>query len=132
MISLLARTLKELARGPAANDGDSRRLHAIPISNAAEPTRWRHRTPRIEWVNDDLGAARETPRRTTMDYIKPADVASAMVETGSRKLTLNPSDLMIRGALAGGILGVATSLAFTGTVSTGQPIVGALIFPVGL
>ena len=67
-----------------------------------------------------------------MDYIKPADVASAMVETGSRKLTLNPSDLMIRGALAGGILGVATSLAFTGAVSTGQPIVGALIFPVGL
>src|SRR5262249_58874824 len=28
--------------------------------------------------------------------------------------------------------GVATSLAFTGAVSTGQPLVGALIFPVGL
>src|SRR2546426_8017032 len=69
---------------------------------------------------------------TKMDYIKPADVATAMVETGSRKLALTPSDLMIRGALAGGILGVATSLAFTGAVSTGQPIVGAIIFPVGL
>src|SRR5438876_12321336 len=68
----------------------------------------------------------------TMDYIKPADVATAMVETGSRKLALTPTDLMIRGALAGGILGVATSLAFTGAVSTGQPIVGAIIFPVGL
>ena len=67
-----------------------------------------------------------------MDYIKPSDVATAMVETGSRKLALTPSDLMIRGALAGGILGVATSLAFTGAVSTGQPIVGAIIFPVGL
>jgi formate/nitrite transporter len=67
-----------------------------------------------------------------MDYIKPADVAAAMIETGSRKLALAPSDLMIRGALAGAILGVATSLAFTAAVSTGQPIVGAIIFPVGL
>ena len=67
-----------------------------------------------------------------MDYIKPAEVAAAMVETGRRKLALPTYDLFIRGALAGAILGVATSLAFTGAVSTGQPLIGALIFPVGL
>ena len=67
-----------------------------------------------------------------MDYVKPADVAKAMAETGLRKLALPPRDLMIRGVLSGGILGVATSLAFTAAVSTGQPLVGALIFPVGL
>jgi formate/nitrite transporter len=67
-----------------------------------------------------------------MDYVKPADVAVAMAETGRRKLALSPSDLLVRGMLAGGILGIATSLAFTGAVSTGQPLVGALIFPVGL
>ena len=67
-----------------------------------------------------------------MDYIKPADVVSAMVGAGRSKLALSPRDLLIRGALAGAILGVATSLAFTGAVSTGQPLVGALIFPVGL
>ena len=67
-----------------------------------------------------------------MDYVKPADVATAMVEAGRRKLTLQPRDLLIRGVLSGAILGVATSLAFTGAVSTGQPIVGAIIFPVGL
>ena len=67
-----------------------------------------------------------------MDYIKPVDVASAMIETGRRKLTLSPLDLVIRGALAGGILAAATSLALTGTVQTNQPLVGALIFPVGL
>jgi len=67
-----------------------------------------------------------------MDYVKPADVATAMLETGRRKLTLAPFDLLIRGMLAGALLGVATSLAFTGAVSTGQPLVGALIFPVGL
>jgi formate/nitrite transporter len=72
------------------------------------------------------------PGRGQMDYVKPADVAAAMVETGRRKLALPISDLLIRGMLAGAILGVATSLAFTGAVSTGQALVGALIFPVGL
>src|SRR5438874_7342647 len=67
-----------------------------------------------------------------MDYVKPADVATAMVETGRRKLALAPGDLLIRGMLSGAILGVATSLAFTGAFSTGQPLVGAIIFPVGL
>src|SRR3974390_2953138 len=67
-----------------------------------------------------------------MDYVKPADVATAMLETGRRKLALPPFDLVIRGMLAGALLGVATSLAFTAAVSTGQPLVGALIFPVGL
>jgi formate/nitrite transporter len=67
-----------------------------------------------------------------MDYVKPADVASAMVNAGRTKLALSPVDLIIRGGLAGGILAAATSLAITGAVQTGQPLVGALIFPVGL
>jgi formate transporter len=67
-----------------------------------------------------------------MDYVKPADVAVAMVESGRRKLALAPRDLLIRGMLSGAILGGATSLALTGVVSTGQPLVGALIFPVGI
>src|SRR5262252_1046714 len=68
----------------------------------------------------------------TVDYVKPADVAAAMVETGKRKLALAPRDLLIRGMLSGAILGVATSLAFTGAVQTNTALVGALIFPVGL
>ena len=68
----------------------------------------------------------------TGDYVKPADVASAMLEAGRRKLALSPRDLLIRGMLSGAILGVATSLAFTGAVQTNVPLVGALIFPVGL
>jgi formate/nitrite transporter len=75
---------------------------------------------------------RPETEETAMDYVKPADVAKAMAETGLRKLALPPRDLMIRGVLSGGILGVATSLAFTAAVSTGQPLVGAQIFPVGL
>jgi formate/nitrite transporter len=67
-----------------------------------------------------------------MDYVKPADVAKLMVESGSRKLALAPRDLLIRGILSGAILGVATSLAVNGAFTTGQPLVGAIIFPVGL
>jgi len=67
-----------------------------------------------------------------MDYVKPADVVATMIESGRQKLKLEPRDLLIRGALSGAILGVATSLAFNATLSTGQPLVGAIIFPVGL
>src|SRR5579872_850082 len=67
-----------------------------------------------------------------MDYVKPADVAATMLDTARRKLAVSPSDLVIRGALAGAILGAATSLAVTGALQTGVPLVGALIFPVGL
>ena len=67
-----------------------------------------------------------------MDYVKPEDVAVSMLNAGTNKLWLSPRDLLVRGALSGAILGVATTLAFTGAVTTGQPIVGAIIFPVGL
>jgi len=67
-----------------------------------------------------------------MDYVKPVDVAAAMVNAGRTKLALPATDLVIRGGLAGGILAAATSLAITGSVQTSQPLVGALIFPVGL
>ena len=67
-----------------------------------------------------------------MDYVKPADVAAAMINAGRSKLALSRLDLIIRGGLAGAILGAATSLAITGAVQTGQPLVGALIFPVEL
>ena len=67
-----------------------------------------------------------------MDYAKPADVVASMIATSKLKLNLEPRDLLIRGALAGALLGTATSFAFGGAITTGQPLVGALIFPVGL
>ncbi|HEY7553142.1 MAG TPA: formate/nitrite transporter family protein [Hyphomicrobiaceae bacterium] len=67
-----------------------------------------------------------------MDYAKPTDVVATMIETGRQKLALKPGDLLVRGMLSGALLGTATSLAFGGALSTGQPLVGALIFPVSL
>jgi formate/nitrite transporter len=67
-----------------------------------------------------------------MDYAKPADVVTSMIDASVKKLALAPRDLLIRGALSGALLGAATSLAFSGAVTTGQPLVGAIIFPVSL
>jgi formate/nitrite transporter len=67
-----------------------------------------------------------------MDYAKPAEVVAIMIESGRQKLALERSDLVVRGVLSGALLGTATSLAFTGALTTGQPLVGAIIFPVGL
>jgi formate/nitrite transporter len=67
-----------------------------------------------------------------MDYAKPTDVVAIMIETGRQKLALPARDLLIRGSLAGALLATATSFAFTAALSTGQPLVGAAIFPVGV
>ena len=67
-----------------------------------------------------------------MDYAKPSDVVASMVDASLKKLALGPRDLLIRGAISGALLGAATTLAFSGAVTTGQPLVGALIFPVSL
>src|SRR6201997_1328269 len=55
-----------------------------------------------------------------------------MGDASLKKLALGPRYLLICGAISGALLGAATTLAFTGAVTTGQPLVGALIFPVGL
>ena len=67
-----------------------------------------------------------------MDYAKPSEVVAAMIDASEKKLALDPRDLLIRGAISGALLGAATSLAFSGAVTTGQPLVGAIIFPVSL
>jgi len=66
-----------------------------------------------------------------MDYVGPNDAVAVMVSAGVAKARLARGDLLIRGALSGAILGVATSLALGAAVQTGQSIVGALIFPAG-
>jgi formate/nitrite transporter len=66
-----------------------------------------------------------------MDYVKPREVVAAMIGAGAEKGRLPALDLLIRGFLAGAILGFATAFAFTFTVQTGVPLAGALVFPVG-
>jgi formate/nitrite transporter len=66
-----------------------------------------------------------------MDYLLPSETVGALVDAGAKKALLPVRDLLLRGALSGAILGIATTLAITATAQTGAGIVGALIFPVG-
>lgn len=67
-----------------------------------------------------------------MDYVRPQEIVKDMVDTGSLKLDLPIRHLLVRGALAGGYLGVATSMAVTAAVETGSWLIGSLLFPFGL
>jgi formate/nitrite transporter len=67
-----------------------------------------------------------------MDYVKPQDIVKSMVSTAEMKLDLPIPQLLVRGALAGAFLAVATSMAVVAAVETKLWIVGALLFPFGL
>ena len=66
-----------------------------------------------------------------MDYVQPADLLNDAAKLASRKASLSVRDLLIRGFLAGGLLGYATSLVFIVLSQNVAPIVAAILFPVG-
>lgn len=66
-----------------------------------------------------------------MDYVPPQQLVGEMLATAKNKAALPVRDLMIRGILAGGILGYATSLVMVVLAQGVPPIVGAVVFPVG-
>lgn len=66
-----------------------------------------------------------------MDFVKPTEMATAMSDSGVVRAQLSVRDMLVRGMMAGALLGIATSLAITGAVQTGVPFAGAIIFPVG-
>ena len=66
-----------------------------------------------------------------MDYIKPDDLVANMGNAGVAKARLAVKDMLIRGALSGMILGVATTLAFQTRIEFTKNVMGGVIFPVG-
>lgn len=66
-----------------------------------------------------------------MDYVKPNEVLSSMIEAGKTKAELSVLQLIVRGGLGGAILACATTLAYTAAAQTKLPMIGALLFPVG-
>jgi formate/nitrite transporter len=65
----------------------------------------------------------------------PADIVKAATEAGAKKATLPVDQMLVRGALSGLLLGVATSfMIFVNITSWGKafaPVLGAVYFPVG-
>jgi len=66
-----------------------------------------------------------------IDAVLPGKVVEGLIALGEAKTRLTVTELLVRSGLAGALLGVSTTLAFTAAGQTGLPIVGALIFPVG-
>ncbi|VDS09813.1 putative formate transporter 1 [Paracoccus haematequi] len=66
-----------------------------------------------------------------MSYVTPADFARKMIDAGEAKVFMSTRDTLIRAYMAGAILALAAAFAVTVTVNTGEPLLGALLFPVG-
>ncbi|SNR84345.1 formate/nitrite transporter [Haloechinothrix alba] len=66
-----------------------------------------------------------------MSYLHPPEFATKMIDAGESKALMSTRDTVIRAYMAGAILALAAAFAVTITVQTGQPLVGALLFPVG-
>jgi len=66
-----------------------------------------------------------------MSYVAPADFVTKMIDAGEAKVFMSTKDTLIRAFMAGAILALAAAFAITINVQTGQPLAGAILFPVG-
>jgi len=66
-----------------------------------------------------------------MAYLAPAEFVTKMIDAGESKVFMSNRDTLIRAYMAGAILALAAAFAITVSVQTGQPLAGAILFPVG-
>lgn len=66
-----------------------------------------------------------------MAYLAPAEFVTKMVDAGESKIYMATRDALIRAYMAGAILALAAVFAVSISVQTGQPLIGAILFPVG-
>lgn len=66
-----------------------------------------------------------------MDHLTPHDTINEARQIAARKGALTRGQMLLRGALAGGILAYATSLAMIVNAQGLPPVVAAICFPVG-
>ncbi|WP_341678403.1 formate/nitrite transporter family protein [Niveibacterium sp. SC-1] len=66
-----------------------------------------------------------------MAYLAPSEFVTKMIDAGESKIFMSARDTVIRAYMAGAILALAAWFAVTINVQTGQPLLGAVLFPVG-
>ncbi|MBE0580538.1 formate/nitrite transporter family protein [Devosia sp.] len=66
-----------------------------------------------------------------MAYVIPSEFVTKMIDAGEAKVFMSTRDTLIRAYMAGAILALAAAFAITINVQTGQPLAGAILFPVG-
>jgi formate/nitrite transporter FocA (FNT family) len=64
-------------------------------------------------------------------YLVPSEFVTKMVDAGESKIFMSTRDTLVRAYMAGAILCLAAWFAVTINVQTGQPLAGAVLFPVG-
>ena len=66
-----------------------------------------------------------------MAYLAPSEFVPKLVDAGETKIMMSTKDTLIRAYMAGATLALAAAFAVTINVQTGQPLAGAILFPVG-
>lgn len=66
-----------------------------------------------------------------MSYVSPSELVTKMIDAGEAKVFMSTRDTVIRAYMAGAILALAAAFAITISVNTGEPLIGAVLFPVG-
>jgi formate transporter len=111
------------------------RLHAEPpcrpsvgptAANVVSCSRARRAGP-----GDDVFVFVRLTRGVRVSYLMPTEFVKKMVDAGESKIFMSARDTVIRAYMAGAILALAAAFAVTINVQTGQPLLGAVLFPVG-
>lgn len=66
-----------------------------------------------------------------MSYLAPSEFVPKLIDAGEAKIMMSTKDTLIRAFMAGATLALAAAFAVTINVQTGQPLAGAILFPVG-
>src|SRR5690554_2278325 len=66
-----------------------------------------------------------------MSYLAPSEFVTKMVDAGESKIFMSTKDTLIRAFMAAATLALAAAFAVTIGVQTGEPLAGAILFPVG-
>ncbi len=66
-----------------------------------------------------------------MSYVQPADLVDRLTAAGAAKASYSTGTTILRAIMGGAILALAAAFAVTVSTQTGQPLLGALLFPVG-
>src|SRR5690606_20605405 len=65
-----------------------------------------------------------------MSYVQPADLVDRLTAAGAAKASYSTGTTILRAAMGGAILALAAAFAVTVSTQTGQPLLGAMLFPV--
>ncbi|WP_299301505.1 formate/nitrite transporter family protein [uncultured Brachybacterium sp.] len=66
-----------------------------------------------------------------MSYVQPTDLVDRLTAAGASKVTYSAGVTVLRAFMAGAILTLGAAFAVTVSTQTGEPLLGALLFPVG-